>query len=69
MDANCPACLCPDNIWIGMLGQRAHVRCRDCGMDYSYIVEEDADEEDTDKPEWDGQPDELQEWHDFDPDC
>ena len=20
-------------------------------------------------PEWDGQPDEAQEWHDFDPDC
>jgi hypothetical protein len=19
--------------------------------------------------EWDGQPDEMQEWHDFDPDC
>lgn len=21
------------------------------------------------EPEWDGQPDEAQEWHDFDPDC
>lgn len=27
---------------------------------------EDDSEEDE---EWDGQPDEAQEWHDFDPDC
>lgn len=28
----------------------------------------DAEEEDEDS-EWDGQPDEAQEWYDFDPDC
>ena len=27
------------------------------------------DEEDEDEEEYDGQPDEAQEWHDFDPDC
>ena len=32
--------------------------------------EEDEDEDDDDyEPEYDGQPDEAQEWHDFDPDC
>lgn len=30
-------------------------------------LERDWDEEY--EPEWDGQPDEAQEWHDFDPDC
>ena len=29
-------------------------------------VREILDESDSD---WDGQPDEAQEWHDFDPDC
>ena len=28
----------------------------------------DAEEEDEDS-EWDGQPDEAQEWYDFDPEC
>ncbi len=28
-----------------------------------YLIEEDYE------PEWDGQPDEAQEWYDFDPDC
>ena len=32
------------------------------------IRELDEDEEDS-EPEYDGQPDEAQEWHDFDPDC
>ena len=26
-------------------------------------------EDDCAENEWDGQPDEAQEWHDFDPDC
>lgn len=26
-------------------------------------------EEELEEPEYDGQPDEAQEWHDFDPDC
>ncbi len=33
-----------------------------------FILEEDEDEEDEDS-EWDGQPDEAQEWADFDADC
>ena len=31
----------------------------------SHVVVVDLDEE----PEYDGQPDEAQEWYDFDPDC
>jgi len=30
-----------------------------------FLDEEDEDEDE----EWDGQPDEAQEWYDFDPDC
>ena len=33
-----------------------------------FILEEDEDEEDEDS-EWDGQPDEMQEWADFNADC
>ena len=33
-----------------------------------FILEEDEDEDDEDS-EWDGQPDEAQEWADFDADC
>ena len=36
----------------------------DCN-ELSARFQEDADEED----EYDGQPDEAQEWYDFDPDC
>ena len=32
----------------------------------SYLPEVDMDEVET---EYDGQPDEAQEWHDFDPEC
>ena len=31
-----------------------------------FFLDEDEDEEDE---EWDGQPDEAQEWYDFDPEC
>ena len=31
-----------------------------------FFLDEDEDEEDS---EWDGQPDEAQEWYDFDPEC
>jgi len=39
----------------------------DAGEDFAYTVTgcDPAEYED----EWDGQPDEAQEWHDFDPDC
>ena len=33
---------------------------------YEQYWEEDEEDEDE---EYDGQPDEAQEWHDFDPDC
>ena len=33
---------------------------------YYLDAEEEDEEEDS---EWDGQPDEAQEWYDFDPDC
>ena len=29
----------------------------------------ETDDKDEDEDEYDGQPDEAQEWHDFDPDC
>lgn len=29
----------------------------------------DAEEDEDEDSEWDGQPDEAQEWYDFDPDC
>ena len=31
-----------------------------------FLYEDEDEEEDS---EWDGQPDEAQEWYDFDPDC
>lgn len=37
-----------------------------------FIVEKQEEENDTDEEyeyDHDGQPDEAQEWHDFDPDC
>jgi len=39
------------------------------GADYYFFTEEYDDDEDDDYREHDGQPDEAQEWHDFDPDC
>ena len=38
----------------------------DCN-ELSARFQEDADEDEDE--EYDGQPDEAQEWHDFDPDC
>ncbi len=32
-----------------------------------FFLDEDEDEEEDE--EWDGQPDEAQEWYDFDPEC
>ena len=34
-----------------------------------FFLDEDEDEEEDEDSEWDGQPDEAQEWYDFDPDC
>ena len=36
--------------------------------DLLYYLDAEEDEEDEDS-EWDGQPDEAQEWYDFDPEC
>lgn len=66
---NCPQCN-GSPMFLGRLGASDAFRCRDCGWDWSEPAESDEDEvEDEDEPEWDGQPDEAQEWHDFDPDC
>lgn len=62
----CPACESPNATVLGHLGNRVHVRCRDCGIDYSADVDDEGEPLDD---EDDGQPDEAQEWHDFDPDC
>jgi hypothetical protein len=32
-------------ILLGVLGNRCHGRCRDCGLDQSFVVPEDAGEE------------------------
>jgi hypothetical protein len=37
--------------------------CVECGADLTVVVEVEDGYED------DGQPSEIQEWHDFDPDC
>ncbi len=33
------------------------------------FMDEEYQRDDDEEPEWDGQPSEWQEWHDFDPDC
>lgn len=40
-------------------------------MDYedTHYDELERDHDELYEPEWDGQPDEAQEWYDFDPDC
>ncbi len=49
--------------------------CEDCGslvandVEICAVCEADEMEEGDYWPEYDGQPDEAQEWHDFDPDC
>lgn len=75
---NCDECYFTD---LGVLGSLQHVRCRACGWDQSWPVEQDDDdcdddgrfstdaEADEDAISGDGQPDEAQEWYDFDPDC
>jgi transcription elongation factor Elf1 len=42
----CPACDSDDAIFLGTLGIRHNLRCRDCGMDFSVEADEDSDEED-----------------------
>ena len=63
-ECECPGCGSPEATILGQLGSLEHYRCRQCGMDYSAEVDSDANDDDDD-----GQPDERQEWHDFDPDC
>lgn len=65
----CPMCEA-DGMFMGHLGSNAAFRCWDCGWDWTVAGFYDPDEEDDEcESEWDGQPDEAQEWHDFDPDC
>lgn len=40
---SCPACGSPDAKFLGTLGTTEHLRCSDCGIDYS--VDMDDDEE------------------------
>ncbi len=46
----CPACDSPHAVLLGVLGNRCHLRCRNCGIDHSHPVEDldseyDAEEE------------------------
>ena len=50
-------------------GLDVHHILNDFDMDAELNGDEDPEEEETEEPENDGQPDEAQEWHDFDPDC
>lgn len=51
----CPACDSADAVFLGTLGTRHHMSCRDCGMQFSYVDEvEDEDEVDCDDSD-DGQ--------------
>jgi transcription elongation factor Elf1 len=34
----CPACGSPEYVTLGQLGQRVHLRCRDCGIGYSHAA-------------------------------
>jgi len=70
MNGQCPQCE-GDGVLIGQLGWMNQYRCRQCGWDFSEIAvaDDDDDSDDEGDVEWDGQPDEAQEWHDFDPDC
>jgi hypothetical protein len=42
---NCPACDCGFFVFLGILGNRAHYRCRDCGLDCSRELDEGELEE------------------------
>ncbi len=44
----CPACDSEDTRWTGQLGNRVHAQCRDCGMEYSYLADEDEQDEEPD---------------------
>jgi hypothetical protein len=71
-EETCPICPGePVAEYMGSLGFRDWFRCPCCGQDFSVPSvnddEEVVDDELEDEP--DGQPDEMQEWHDFDPDC
>lgn len=41
----CPACDSSDATVLGDLGMTRHLRCRDCGCDYSEAVEDSDDDE------------------------
>ncbi len=72
-----------EGVFLGAWGASDRFRCRDCGWDWSwsepseddsdddgrFASDGEADENAVSGDDWDGQPDEAQEWHDFDPDC
>jgi len=35
IEAICPVCYCHFSILLGQLGNLIHLRCRDCGFEYS----------------------------------
>ena len=47
-EPSCPACDSFDATFLGTLGRLDHLRCRDCGMDYSVSNEEDEVEDEPD---------------------
>lgn len=61
-ECGCPMCG-GDVMLLGQLGNVHQLRCRNCGWNYSVVGGDFSVDED------DGQPDEMQERHDYDPDC
>jgi hypothetical protein len=55
-----------DTVIMACLKYMSEDEVRDMAESNEFFLDEDEDEEDE---EWDGQPDEAQEWYDFDPDC
>jgi hypothetical protein len=44
----CPACNSEDFKELGPWGGRMHVRCCDCGIDFSFVMDEEEDDEPED---------------------
>ena len=66
----CDCCGSEDGMYLGLFGDCDVFRCRDCGFEGSILRsgEDNCDDDSYDEYD-DGQPTEMEEWLDFDPDC
>ena len=58
-----------DAVIMGALNYMSEADVNDMFRSEFFELHEAIFGEDNDEDEYDGQPDEAQEWHDFDPDC